>query len=171
MNPYPKTVFLVAGKMLSGNEVVSMNLPQRSVVTAARQRAFTLVEMMIVAAVLAILAAIALPSYTNYIIKSEMRSAQADLLALSLNFENRYQRTLAYPVVPADSNNTDGLKALFTAWSPSASNFTYSLSATTASTYTLKASGSGRQNGCNITITHTNTRATAGCKYSDGNWL
>ncbi|MDZ4262824.1 MAG: type IV pilin protein [Pseudomonadota bacterium] len=148
-----------------------MKLIECPVVMVARQRAFTLVELMVVVVVVAILASIALPSYTNYIVKSEIRSSQADLLALSLNLENRYQRTLAYPVVAAGSNNTAGLKAMFTAWSPSASNFAYSLSETTATTYTLKATGSGRQNGCSITITHTNTRATVGCKYGDGNWL
>ena len=138
---------------------------------AASQRAFTLIEMMIAVAIAGILAAIALPSYNSYIIKSEIRSAQADLLALSLNFENRYQRTLAYPVIAAGSNTTAGLKALFNAWSPSPDNFDYSLTATTATTYTLKASGKNRQNGCSITITHTNERVTAGCKYSSGNWL
>lgn len=148
-----------------------MKLIRCPVVIVARQRAFTLIEMMIVAAVIAILASIALPSYSNYIIKSEIRSSQADLLALSLNFENRYQRTLAYPVVAAGNNTTAGLKGMFAAWSPSASNFDYSLSETTATTYTLKATGSGRQSGCSITITHTNTRVTAGCKYGDGNWL
>lgn len=148
-----------------------MKLIQRPIAIESCQRGFTMIEMMIVAAVIAILASIALPSYNSYIIKSEIRSSQADLLALSLNFENRYQRTLAYPVVAAGSNNTAGLKAMFTAWSPSASNFAYSLSQTTATTYTLTATGSGRQNGCTITITHTNTRATAGCQYSNGNWL
>lgn len=133
------------------------------------QRGFTLVEMMVVAAVVAILAAIALPSYNSYIVKSEIRTAQADLLALSLNFENQYQRTLSYPTMA--TNTTAGLKDKFKGWSPSAANFSYSLTTNTASAYTLKATGSGRQSGCSITITHDNVRAVSGCKYADGHWL
>jgi type IV pilus assembly protein PilE len=133
------------------------------------QRGFTLVEMMVVAAIVAILAAIALPAYNSYIVKSEIRTAQADLLALSLNFENQYQRTLSYPTVT--TNTTAGLKAQFKGWSPSAANFSYSHTVNTASAYTIKATGSGRQSGCSITITHDNARALSGCKYADGNWL
>ena len=130
-----------------------------------RQRAFTLIEMMIVAAVIAILAAIALPSYNSFIIKSEIRTSQSDLLALSLNLENRYQRTLSYPIVAGN------LRDEFKGWSPSASNFTYSLPVNTASAYTITATGINRQAGCSITITHENVRTLSGCKYADGNWL
>jgi type IV pilus assembly protein PilE len=135
------------------------------------QRAFTLIEMMIVAAVIAILAAIALPSYNSYIIKSEIRTAQADLLALSLNFENRYQRRLEYPEVP--TNTTAGLEGLFQGWHPSAKDsFSYSVPNRTSSTYTLKATGTGRQSGCSITITNENIRSSAGCKHiTAGDWL
>jgi len=134
--------------------------------TDFNQRAFTLIELMITVAIVAILAAIALPSYDSYIIKSEIRTAQSDLLALSLNFENRYQRRLSYPIV------TVALTQEFPGWSPSAAdNFSYSLAKNTASEYTLKATGSGRQAGCNITITHENKRELSGCKYADGNWL
>jgi type IV pilus assembly protein PilE len=133
--------------------------------TLRRAQGFTLIEMMIVAAVVAILAAIALPSYNSYIIKSEIRTAQSDLLALSLNFENRYQRTLSYPTV------TLPLTEEFKGWSPSATNFTYSLTVNTASAYTLKATGINRQSGCSIIISHENERTLSGCKYADGNWL
>lgn len=134
------------------------------------QRAFTLIEMMIVVAVVGILAAIALPSYNSYIVKSEIRTAQSDLLALSLNFENRYQRQLSYPII--NPNTQTKLEEEFTGWRPSAENFTYTLSVNTASTYTLLATGGGRQNGCSITITNMNVRSSVGCKYiTAGNWL
>lgn len=146
-----------------------MNLPKIGSIRLVKQRAFTLIEMMIVAAVIAILAAIALPSYNTYIIKSEIRTSQSDLLALSLNFEARYQRTLSYPII--DPNTTADLKAAFSGWSPSATNFNYSLAVNTAATYTLLATGTGRQDGCVISIAQDNVRTLAGCKYADGNWL
>lgn len=132
------------------------------------QRAFTLIEMMITVAIVAILAAIALPSYDSYIVKSEIRTAQSDLLALSLNFENKYQRTLSYPEIDA----ADDLEDEFKGWHPSANNFTYSPPVSTTKTYTLKATGSGRQDGCSLTIDHKNVRESAGCKYINaGKWL
>lgn len=133
------------------------------------QRAFTLIEMMIVAAVIAILAAIALPSYNSYIIKSEIRTAQSDLLALSLNFENKYQRTLSYPVI--NPNTEAKLKGEFPGWSRSAMNFTYTMAETSATGYKILATGTGRQSGCTITIKNDNVRTLSGCKYADGNWL
>ena len=62
-----------------------------------RPRGFTLIELMIAVAVIAILAAIAWPSYANYVLRSKVRLAQGDLAALVANVENHRQRTLAYP--------------------------------------------------------------------------
>lgn len=143
---------------------------------AFRQGAFTLVEVMITVAIVAILAAIALPSYNSYIVKSEIRSAQADLLALGLNFENRYQRTLSYPTfTDPQKANTAGIKQVITNWSPGAEeNFNFKIEDVTASTYTIVAEGiSGRrQAGCKVSITSLNARTTAGCKYiANGPWL
>ena len=55
----------------------------------ARQRGFTLIELMITCAIIAVLAAIAYPSYTKYTQKSNRRTAQAQMLDIA-NREQQY---------------------------------------------------------------------------------
>jgi type IV pilus assembly protein PilE len=125
---------------------------------ANSQAGFTLIEMMVAAVVLAILAAVALPAYTSYINKSRARSAGADLAALALNMENRYQLQLSYPVYAA---NTAATNAIFSAWSPTqASHFSYTM-VSTASTYTLTATGKGSSANCTLTLNNVNARAAS----------
>ena len=77
---------------------------------------FTLIELMITVVIVAILAAIALPSYQNYIKRANIKAAQTDLVALSLVFENYYQRNLSYP--NQDYTNTSAL-SVFPQWAAS----------------------------------------------------
>lgn len=54
-----------------------------------QSRGFTLIELMVTVAIVAILAAIAYPSYTNYIVRSNRAAAQGYMLELS-NLQQRY---------------------------------------------------------------------------------
>jgi type IV pilus assembly protein PilE len=131
---------------------------------------FTLIELMIVVAVLGILAAIAYPSYQSYVTKSRAQAATSDLVGMALALENTFQKTLTYPTtytsettipaLPADRTAADGLND-FSAWAPSQSSYFDYKVTTTAATFTVKAAGtgSGMSSSCVLTLTNNNVRS------------
>lgn len=96
---------------------------------------FTLIELMIVVAIVAILAAVAYPSYNEHIIKTR-RKAGASCLAEAAQFMERYYTTqLTYVGAdPALACETD-----------IAGNYTIAAGALTATAYTLSATPVGAQ--------------------------
>ena len=56
-----------------------------------KQQGFTLIELMIVVAIIAILAAIALPAYQNYVAKSQVTAGLADIRGGITAFEEGIQ--------------------------------------------------------------------------------
>jgi type IV pilus assembly protein PilE len=109
---------------------------------------FTLVELMITVAVIGILAAIAFPSYTNYIQRGKIAEATSNLSDLRLRAEKSFADNRAY-----NTGNWDTTPTL------NARYFTYSC-AKAATTYTCTATGVANQGmtGFSYSIDQSNTR-------------
>lgn len=68
---------------------------------ASRNAGFTLIELMIAVAVVAILAAVALPSYNDYVMRSHRANARAALLQATQWMERTATARGSYPLTAA----------------------------------------------------------------------
>lgn len=96
---------------------------------------FTLIELMIVIMIIAILAAIAVPSYRQFVVKNAERDVQAKMLQLELQLERWRASALTYKgfkpqVVASDSTATysydeNDNKTIYVPIGSTASNYRY----------------------------------------------
>lgn len=118
------------------------------------QNGFTLVELMIVVVIVSILAAIAMPAYTNYTIRGKIPDATSNLAAKRVQMEQYFQDNHTYNgVTPPTACNNDTTSSQY---------FTFSCAAgtLTATTYTIQAVGSGAMTGFTYTIDQDNNKQT-----------
>lgn len=122
------------------------------------RKGFSLIELMIVIAIVAILVALALPSYSRYIRKANRGEAQQ----LLLNWANNQEIWRANDTDYA----TDGEIPV-----PTHTRYTFTLPTSTATTYTLTATpiddqvkDEERGAACNpLTLNQSNTKSPANC--------
>ncbi|BDR12495.1 pilin [Vibrio sp. STUT-A11] len=74
-----------------------------------KQQGFTLIELMIVVAVIGVLAAIAIPQYQNYVAKSELGAGLATITSIRTNVEDYMVTNGSFPDNSAAGQKTEDL--------------------------------------------------------------
>ncbi|MBN2692879.1 MAG: prepilin-type N-terminal cleavage/methylation domain-containing protein [Burkholderiaceae bacterium] len=96
-----------------------------------RNRGFTLIELMIVVAIIAILSAIAIPAYNQYVTRSKLTEAFSNLSSMSVALQQYYQDNRTYVGAPICTNL------------PTAQDYSFACPTLTATTFTLTATPIG----------------------------
>lgn len=113
-----------------------------------RAGGFTLIEAMIVVAIVALLASIAMPAYTEYVTRGRLSEAHAGLLTKRVELEQFFQDNRTFVGYDCTTNGT--------------ASFGFSCTTQTATTYTLQADGAvgTTTDDFIFTLTEANVRAT-----------
>lgn len=115
-----------------------------------KQRGFTLIEIMITVVIVGILAAVAIPSYSDYVTRGRIPDATSGLATRQIRIEQFFQDNRSYLGAP-DCVADDS----------SSSSFNFSCTVQTSVTYTLQALGKNSMLGFTYTLDQNNTKATS----------
>ena len=137
----------------------------KAVPTRPRIQGFTLIELMIVVAIVAILAAVALPSYNNYVRRGQQPEAFNALSNFRAKMEQYYQDNRKY-----GTGSTCAADSTASSWNGFAAtdHFTYTCTITDTTAqqaYSISATGSsGAVNGDVYAIDQNGNRTTTNFK-------
>jgi type IV pilus assembly protein PilE len=119
---------------------------------------FTLIEVMITVAIIGILAAVALPSYTDYVRRGKLQEAFAEMATARVKLEQHYQDTRGYGTAGASCNTEAALPA-----STKYFDYTCTVGATNQ-TYAITAEGKADIDGYDFTLNQANAQGTTNFK-------
>lgn len=118
-------------------------------------RGFTLIEIMVTVAIVAILAAVGYPNYTSYVQRGKLTEAISGLSDMRVKMELFFQDNRTY-VGACVAGTVAALPA-------TTANFSFSCTpAPTTTTYTVVATGIGSMSAFRYSVNQTNTRTTLG---------
>jgi type IV pilus assembly protein PilE len=113
---------------------------------------FTLIEVLVVVAIISILASVAMPAYTDYVIRARVPDATSTLAAKRVQMEQYFQDNHTYAPTGTAPCVSDTSSSRY---------FTFSCAvAGTATVYTLQAVGTGPMTGFTYTVDQDNQKTT-----------
>ena len=121
-----------------------------------KESGFTLIELMVTVVVIALLASIAIPNYSDYVIRSKLSEAFSELSTMSTKLEQYYQDNRTY--VGACAAGT------VAPLPPSTANFAFTCPTLSATTYSVLATGANQMTGFAFTLGPNNAQRTTGVR-------
>jgi type IV pilus assembly protein PilE len=127
-------------------------------------KGFTLIEIMVAVAIIGILAAIALPSYGNYVTRGKIPDATSNLASKRVLMEQFFQDNHSYlsgaacPTTVAPDTT-------------SSKYFTFSCTNMATNTFTITAQGTGTMAGFSYTIDQSNGKTSTIASPAKTKWI
>jgi len=124
-----------------------------------QQAGFTLIELLVAVAILAIVMAVAIPSYQQHVLKTHRKDAQSEMMELAQNLERCRTRTNEYDECAIAGGPTDS------------GRYQLAIDPHTATTFTITATpqseGGQTKDKCkNLTLTHKGVKGSTGLDVS-----
>ena len=134
-----------------------VNTVQKASLSRRRSAGFTLIEIMIVVVIIGVLAAIAVPRYSEYVMRGRIPDATSNLSALAVRMEQAFQDNRTYqPTANVCAVPPAELPATMSKY------FDFSCATTAANNFTFTATGKGPMAGFEYTINHANAKTSKG---------